>query len=129
MKSTVKTIVALLLLLGLGTLGLAVNRKIEERKAGLGKVAGPRKELAVPVEVAPVERGTIENRRVFSGTLAAHAQFIVAPKVAGRIERVAWVRTRCPAVEPGRGRWLSSWRRGWGMDRNGRIRRSPSNQW
>jgi len=42
----------------------------------------------VPVEVAAVERGAIESRRVFAGTLTAHAEFVVAPKVSGRIERL-----------------------------------------
>jgi RND family efflux transporter MFP subunit len=43
----------------------------------------------VPVEVAPVERGAIERRREFSGTLEAAAEFVVSAKVGGRIERVA----------------------------------------
>lgn len=55
-----------------------------ERPAGKGK--GQR---AVPVEVAPVERGGIELRRTFSGTIEAAAKFVVAPKVAGRIEKLA----------------------------------------
>lgn len=42
----------------------------------------------VPVEVAPVERGPIEQRRTFTGTLMAQAEFVVAPKVSGRVERV-----------------------------------------
>ena len=41
-----------------------------------------------PVEVAPVERGPIELRRTFSGELEAQAEFVVAPKVGGRVERV-----------------------------------------
>lgn len=42
-----------------------------------------------PVEVAEIERGPIELRRTFSGTLEAQAKFVVAPKVSGRIERLA----------------------------------------
>lgn len=42
----------------------------------------------VPVEVMPVERGLIELGRTFSGTLEARAEFVVAPKVSGRIERL-----------------------------------------
>jgi RND family efflux transporter MFP subunit len=42
----------------------------------------------VPVEVAAVEHGPIERRREFAGSLEASAEFIVAPKVAGRVERV-----------------------------------------
>lgn len=44
---------------------------------------------AVPVETAPIERGPIELRRTFTGTLEARAEFVVAPKVSGRIERLA----------------------------------------
>ena len=41
-----------------------------------------------PVEVAPIERGPITLRRTFSGELEALAEFVVAPKVSGRVERV-----------------------------------------
>ena len=40
---------------------------------------------AAPVEVAPVEHGVIEWRRVFSGTLESPGEFVVAPKISGRI--------------------------------------------
>lgn len=39
-----------------------------------------------PVLVAPIEQGSIEARRTFSGSIDAAAEFVVAPKVAGRIE-------------------------------------------
>lgn len=42
----------------------------------------------VPVEVAAIETGPIERRREFAGSLEASAEFIVAPKVAGRVERI-----------------------------------------
>jgi len=38
-----------------------------------------------PVEVAPIETGTIVLRRTFSGTLESPAQFVAAPKVGGRV--------------------------------------------
>lgn len=44
---------------------------------------------AVPVEVAAVERGPIERRRAFTGTLEARAEFVVAPKVSGRVEDIS----------------------------------------
>lgn len=44
---------------------------------------------AVPVEVHPIERGEIELQRTFSGTIEAAAQFVVAPKVDGRIASLA----------------------------------------
>jgi len=43
---------------------------------------------AVPVEVAPVEHGPMKLARVFSGTLEARAQFVVAPKISGRLEHI-----------------------------------------
>lgn len=41
----------------------------------------------VPVESAAVKKGSIEQRRTFTGTLEANAQIIVAPKVSGRVEK------------------------------------------
>ena len=55
-------------------------------RSGSGKVTPvPR---PVPVEVAPVQHGPIALRRTFSGELEALAEFVVAPKVSGRVERV-----------------------------------------
>ncbi len=45
-------------------------------------------ERLVPVEVQPIQTGVIEQRRTFSGALAPRAEFVVAPKVAGRLERL-----------------------------------------
>lgn len=42
----------------------------------------------VPVEVARIEQGPITLKRTFSGELEAMAEFVVAPKVSGRVERV-----------------------------------------
>jgi len=41
---------------------------------------------SVPVEVAAIEQGPIELRRIFTGTLDAQAEFVVAPKIGGRVE-------------------------------------------
>jgi RND family efflux transporter MFP subunit len=43
---------------------------------------------AVAVHVAPVHSGPVRELRTFSGTLIPRAQFIVAPKISGRLERV-----------------------------------------
>jgi RND family efflux transporter MFP subunit len=43
---------------------------------------------ATPIEVAPIEQGPIQLRRTFSGALEAPAEFVVAPKVSGRIVRL-----------------------------------------
>jgi len=42
----------------------------------------------VPVEVVQIQRGPIALERTFSGELEALAEFVVAPKVSGRVERV-----------------------------------------
>lgn len=42
----------------------------------------------VPVAVAPIRHGPIALRRTFSGELTSRSQFVVAPKVAGRVERM-----------------------------------------
>jgi len=44
---------------------------------------------AAPVEVASFEQGPITLTRTYSGALEATAEFVVAPKVAGRIEQIA----------------------------------------
>lgn len=44
---------------------------------------------AAPVEVVAIERGSITLFRVFNGTLEAQAEFVVAPKIGGRVERLA----------------------------------------
>ena len=45
-------------------------------------------ERLVPVEVATVQRGPLSLYRTFSGTIDPRAQFAVAPKVGGRIQRL-----------------------------------------
>ncbi|MGD9330468.1 MAG: efflux RND transporter periplasmic adaptor subunit [Desulfobacterales bacterium] len=47
-----------------------------------------RAQRPAPVEVASVERGPIALKRTFSGELEALSEFVVAPKVNGRVERV-----------------------------------------
>ena len=42
----------------------------------------------VAVEVKPVRRATIRDVSLFTGTLYPRSQFIVAPKVAGRLEKL-----------------------------------------
>jgi RND family efflux transporter MFP subunit len=63
----------------------------QERLPGTASEAPARRDgetSAVPVEVAAIERGPIERRRAFTGTLEARAEFVVAPKVGGRIEEI-----------------------------------------
>ncbi len=75
----IAVVVFALVLTGTGAL---VIRKLN---AGPEEVAAAREQRPVPVEVAAVEVGPIEERRVFSGTLEATARLTVAPKVPGRV--------------------------------------------
>ena len=84
MSSRSKSIVAgFIVLSALVTLAWGVYQKLNSQHAREGK---HREKLPVPVEVALVERGSIEQLRSFTGTLEARSEFIVAPKIAGRIE-------------------------------------------
>ena len=77
------TIIALVLLLG------AVGGSVAFRISGAVKGAGQSESKhPAAVEVALVERGTIEHRRTFTGTLEARGRFVVAANVGGRVERL-----------------------------------------
>jgi len=79
-------IIALLLTAALVAVGWAVVKRLTEDRP-----SGPLQEerRPAPVAVAPFERGRIELRRIYSGTLEAKTQFVVAPKVGGRIEKLS----------------------------------------
>ena len=53
-----------------------------------GRGGGDRADAAVPVEVAEIEHGPLEQRRTFSGTINPRAEASVAPKISGRIQRL-----------------------------------------
>ena len=83
---TRKTIILPLLLIAAAGLGWALFRHFQV-SGGTGNKGLPKQ--PAPVEVGPIRRGPIELRRIYSGTLEARAEFVVAPKVSGRIERIA----------------------------------------
>jgi len=70
---------------GLGWLAWAVQQQLQETTGSQGRDGDQR---PIPVEVAPIVHGPIEKRRTFTGTLEAQAEFVVAPKVSGRIEDI-----------------------------------------
>ena len=81
-----KIFILILILIGAaGGLGWLIFGQYQERPGSSksGKASRP-----VPVEVAQIQRGPIELQRTFSGELEALAEFVVAPKVSGRVERV-----------------------------------------
>ena len=85
-----KTLLAWLVFLGLaGWLGLEIYQRLQQEDAAGGSRRGDREARPAPVEVAPVQRGMIDEIRGFTGTLDANAEFVVAAKVGGRIEAIS----------------------------------------
>ncbi|MEJ2453479.1 MAG: efflux RND transporter periplasmic adaptor subunit [Candidatus Thiodiazotropha sp.] len=79
-------LILLPLLLIAGLIGWQVTARLQE--SGGGSNAKKEATRPVPVEVADIQVGDIELRRVFSGTLQAYTEFVVAPKLSGRIEQI-----------------------------------------
>lgn len=66
-------------------LAWSIYQRLEATKQGQGPKAGKQ---PVPVQVAAIEQGAIKLLRTFTGTLEARAEFLVAPKVSGRVEQL-----------------------------------------
>ncbi len=80
-KSLIIFLICTLLIIG-GMVSLRIKKNSGPKRSMTGN------QLA-PVEVAAFETGPIELQRIFSGELEAMAEFVVAPKISGRIERMA----------------------------------------
>jgi RND family efflux transporter MFP subunit len=78
------SMVLLLMIIAAGAGWVIVNKY--RGQAGPGERG--KKLRPLPVEVAQIQRGPIELRRSFSGALEAMSEFVVAPKVSGRVEKV-----------------------------------------
>jgi RND family efflux transporter MFP subunit len=83
MRKKIWFAISLLVVIGVVTWLLVDYLQSPEKKSRAGKAR------VVPVEVASIEHGPIELRRSFTGTLEAAAEFVVAPKVSGRIEQLS----------------------------------------
>ena len=81
-----KKVILLAFLLSLaGLLGRQVYHKVHLSRSGPLR---QHRAMSVAVEVTPVKRTTIRDIGRFTGTLKPRSQFIVAPKIAGRLERL-----------------------------------------
>jgi RND family efflux transporter MFP subunit len=66
-----------------------VGWQVYTRLAATGKPElGSREAVPVAVEVSPVEIRTMKDMGLFTGSLDPKSQFVVAPKIAGRLERL-----------------------------------------
>jgi len=79
-----KALVVVVIVAILGLIGWRVYRKVTQEPES-GRQGGMR---AVPVAVEPVRTETIRDVAEFTGTLLPRSQFIVAPKVPGRLEKL-----------------------------------------
>ncbi|MFO7686877.1 MAG: efflux RND transporter periplasmic adaptor subunit [Desulfobacterales bacterium] len=85
-SSSPKILILMALLMGTAVVsGWFIFARFQER-AGSSESAKTLR--PVPVEVTQIQRGPIVLQRTFSGELEALAEFVVAPKVSGRVERV-----------------------------------------
>ena len=69
----------------IGLLGWRIYLKLSESKKPSNRQPT---RLAVAVEIAPIQKASVRDIGLFSGTLYPRAKFIVAPKIAGRLEKL-----------------------------------------
>lgn len=81
-----KFVVFVLILLVSGLIGWQVKQKIDQKQNLSMKRRG---KMAVAVEIEPINRRTIRRTSEFSGTLLPMSRSVIAPKVAGRLEKIA----------------------------------------
>jgi RND family efflux transporter MFP subunit len=79
-----KSVIVLVVLLLVGLLGWRVYQKITAAQPGSSRPANP----ATAVATQPVHRETLRDVRTFTGSVLPREQFVLAPKVAGRLEKL-----------------------------------------
>ena len=79
-----KILVIVIVLAGLSLLGWQIYQKVVASQKGNSK----RQTVKVAVEVKPVETASIRDVHEFTGTLYPRSQFVVAPKIAGRLKKL-----------------------------------------
>lgn len=85
LKLLLKIVLTLAVIAAAGAIGLKIRDRLREQATAPSRSAA---RPPAPVEVAPVTRGELVRRRTISGTLEASAEFVVAPKVSGRVVRL-----------------------------------------
>ncbi len=84
-RSGKKTIIIAVLVIIALLFGWEVKNRLQERSSFQ---QGRGENRRIPVEIAPVNIGSIELRRTFSGTLEAPSEIVVAPKIGGSVKRL-----------------------------------------
>ena len=81
-----KKLLLILILLGIVTLtGWAIRRRLASSGDSQGRQRGT---VAVAVEVAPVQKTSIRDIGSFTGSLLPKSQFLIAPKIGGRLKQL-----------------------------------------
>ena len=80
-----KVFATLVVLAFIGVLGWEVYSRIDDLRK---PTARDRRAPPVPVEAEPVRKDTVRDIGFFTGTLYPHSQYTVAPKIAGRLEKL-----------------------------------------
>jgi RND family efflux transporter MFP subunit len=80
-----KLVIAVIVMGGIGFLGWQIYKKAVIPSSGPQTQRG---DIAVAVEVAPVKQATIREIGLFTGSLYPLSEFVVAPKIAGRLEKI-----------------------------------------
>jgi RND family efflux transporter MFP subunit len=70
---------------GIGFLSWQIYEKTSGSKEGFGSRRG---NPAVAVETAPIQKESIKDVGRFTGSLSPQSEFMVAPKIAGRLEKI-----------------------------------------
>jgi len=68
-----------------GYLGWRIHEKILASK---NKVKARPEKAGIAVEIASVEKRSIADMHVFTGTIVPHSQFILAPRISGRLVKL-----------------------------------------
>ena len=70
-------------------IGAGIAWRLLNPAQGNGRGGKPDKSAAVTVVAAPIRTGTIRDARLFTGTLQPRARYVIAPKIAGRVETLS----------------------------------------
>lgn len=80
-----KFLISIILLSGLGFLGWHIYEKAAASGKDLKRGSG---EVTVAVDIAPVNRTDIREMGNFTGSLYPLSEYVLAPKIAGRLEKM-----------------------------------------
>ena len=80
-----KFFVIIIVLAGLGFLGWQIYQKASDSSKGFKR---ERQNVPVAVEVVLIKKASIRQVGSFTGSLYPFSEFILAPKIAGRLEKI-----------------------------------------